>query len=95
MLLEDPTLSSVVSKPTHTTTSKIGGKEAREITWTNTNKLLSLNKNIVGVKTGVTGAAGPCLSSCWQCGKIKLVSVVLCSKNMDIRWLNLNKFKFI
>ena len=37
----------------------------KEIIWENTNKLLRLD-GFVGVKTGVTPAAGPCLSSMFQ-----------------------------
>ena len=36
--------------------------QQRKVTWTNTNKLLNV-EGFVGVKTGVTPAAGPCLSS--------------------------------
>ena len=34
----------------------------KECSWDNTNKLLNVN-GFIGVKTGVTPAAGPCLSS--------------------------------
>ena len=37
----------------------------REIVWENTNKLLR-RPNFIGVKTGVTVTAGPCLATCYQ-----------------------------
>ena len=37
----------------------------RKSTWKNTNKLLNI-EGFIGVKTGVTPTAGPCLSSCFQ-----------------------------
>jgi D-alanyl-D-alanine carboxypeptidase (penicillin-binding protein 5/6) len=36
----------------------------REVVWQNTNKLLR-RKGFIGVKTGVTVTAGPCLASCY------------------------------
>jgi D-alanyl-D-alanine carboxypeptidase len=41
----------------------------RNIVWFNTNKMLNLN-GFVGVKTGVTPSAGPCLSSMFSIGKL-------------------------
>ena len=40
--------------------------QERKSFWKNTNKLLK-NEGFVGVKTGVTPSAGPCLSSMFQC----------------------------
>ncbi len=37
----------------------------REIVWENTNKLLR-RPNFIGVKTGVTVSAGPCLATCYK-----------------------------
>ena len=42
--------------------------QQRKVTWTNTNKLLNI-EGFVGVKTGVTPAAGPCLSSMFSINK--------------------------
>jgi D-alanyl-D-alanine carboxypeptidase len=36
----------------------------KEVVWENTNKLLR-RKGFIGVKTGVTVTAGPCLASCF------------------------------
>lgn len=35
----------------------------KPILWTNTNKLLQTNSNIVGIKTGITPKAGGCLAT--------------------------------
>jgi D-alanyl-D-alanine carboxypeptidase (penicillin-binding protein 5/6) len=37
----------------------------REVIWNNTNKLLKLD-GFVGIKTGITPSAGPCLASCFS-----------------------------
>jgi D-alanyl-D-alanine carboxypeptidase len=39
-----------------------------------------------GLKTGVTEAAGPCLSASYQKGDTHLVLVLLNSKTMNARW---------
>lgn len=52
----------------------------KEILWDNTNKLLR-RKGFVGVKTGVTVTAGPCLASCYQnCGKTFIVVLLRANK---------------
>lgn len=33
------------------------------IVWTNTNKLLDRNRNVFGIKTGITPKAGGCLAT--------------------------------
>ena len=65
-------------------------KRNRTICWENTNKLLEKN-HWNGLKTGITLAAGPCLSASYENknfnGKISaFVIVILNSKSMDIRW---------
>ena len=60
----------------------------REVTWENSHKLLHSNsKEYLGIKTGVTTAAGPCLSSCVtsECGR-KFYIVVLNCKKMLLRF---------
>jgi D-alanyl-D-alanine carboxypeptidase len=52
----------------------------KEILWDNTNKLLR-RKGFVGVKTGVTVTAGPCLASCYHnCGKTFIVVLLRANK---------------
>ena len=41
----------------------------------------------VGVKTGITPAAGPCLSACFQKqNEVPLIVVLLNSRSMEARW---------
>jgi D-alanyl-D-alanine carboxypeptidase (penicillin-binding protein 5/6) len=44
-----------------------------------------------GVKTGITDAAGPCLASCYQKGDKNFIIVLLSSKSMEDRWLEVPK----
>lgn len=57
----------------------------RRVCWVNTNKLL--DANWLGVKTGVTPTAGPCLSACYRVEeKSTLVIVMLACATMERRW---------
>ena len=40
----------------------------------------------IGCKTGVTDAAGPCLSAVWEQDETALVFILMCSQSMDARW---------
>ena len=53
--------------------------------WENTNKLLE--DGFEGIKTGITDTAGPCLSAYYR----GLVVVVLNSKSMNERWIEVKK----
>lgn len=53
--------------------------------WVNTNRLLGID-GFTGVKTGITEAAGACLSSCFEKDGNFFVVVILQSKTMDARW---------
>ena len=59
--------------------------------WTNTNKLLwSLEHQYLGIKTGITGAAGGCLVSMLNLrmsGK-RIMVVILGSKNQSFRFID-------
>ena len=57
--------------------------------WENTNKML--HKGFVGVKTGITPNAGPCLSTCFKKDGYNIVIILLCSKSMSHRWLEIIK----
>lgn len=54
--------------------------------WTNTNKLLS--KGFIGIKTGVTHAAGPCLATYLKGKKRSYIVVLLNCKSVDQRWID-------
>ena len=60
----------------------------RDYHWENTNKLLSPETGFIGCKTGITDAAGPCFSGCYegQEGE-RLLVVVLNSRSMEQRWV--------
>lgn len=53
--------------------------------WVNTNRLLGID-GFSGVKTGITEAAGACLSSCFEKDGNFFIVVILQSKTMDARW---------
>ena len=59
-------------------------------TWENTNKLLGTD-GWIGCKTGITDAAGPCYSGCYERNGHKVVVVVLESKSMEHRWVEVRK----
>lgn len=61
--------------------------------WQNTNKLLKINKNFNGLKTGITPSAGPCLAASYQkmdpSDRKKgyhFVIILLASRSQDERW---------
>lgn len=71
-------------------TAEVVGQDGltRFVTWENTNKLLG--NSFCGVKTGITDAAGPCLSVCSR-GPSPIVIVLLNSRSMEDRWVEARK----
>ena len=76
----------------------------REVVWENTNKLLR-RPGFIGVKTGVTITAGPCLATCYQSGEKIFIVVLLRTTKLsrrfkETRWIlglalsKLNKMKY-
>lgn len=61
------------------------GKYRTYYLWENTNKLLG-KSGFVGIKTGITNAAGPCLSSCARSDGECLIVILLNSRSMEQRW---------
>jgi D-alanyl-D-alanine carboxypeptidase (penicillin-binding protein 5/6) len=57
------------------------GEGASARTYQNTNKLLWQDPHIVGIKTGTTDAAGPCLAAAYADGAALFISVVFDSAN--------------
>ena len=45
--------------------------------WESTNKLLGVQEGLLGCKTGITSAAGPCFAGYYEMGDTKL-AIVLC-----------------
>lgn len=57
--------------------------------WENTNKLLG--RGYEGVKTGTTGAAGPCLCASWPHSDSRLVVTILKSRSTEERWSDISR----
>ena len=53
--------------------------------WENTNKLIR-REGFIGVKTGVTVIAGPCLATCYQHGDKKFIVVLLRTSKLSRRF---------
>ena len=66
-------------------------KKPTQYNWENTNKLLSTVDGFIGCKTGITEAAGPCFCGGYERGNDKYIVVVLCSKSMEQRWVEVPK----
>jgi len=62
----------------------------RVVTWENTNKLLH-REGWGGVKTGITTAAGPCLSAYYEKEGESYIVILLNSFSMEIRWIEAPK----
>jgi len=56
--------------------------------WENSNKLLGVLPGILGCKTGITNAAGPCFAGYYENkeGTVKLAMVLCHSKTLEHRW---------
>ena len=87
--MQDPMMREIVLKQTYECKGKDIYDEEREFCWTNTNKLLG--KGFNGLKTGVTPAAGPCLAASFEKESLHLVIIVMNTKTMDNRWVEVPK----
>lgn len=87
--MQDPIVRDIVNKSTYECKGKDIYDEPREYLWTNTNKLLG--KGFNGLKTGVTPAAGPCLSASFEKDSLHLIIIVMNTKTMDNRWVEVPK----
>lgn len=58
----------------------------KDYSWTNTNKLLG--KGFVGIKTGITRPAGPCLATHLKSKKRSYIVVLLNSWSIEQRWID-------
>ena len=65
---------------------KDGDGKTNKYRWENSNKLLGKYKGILGCKTGITTAAGPCFAGYYEYGETKLAIILCHSKTMDHRW---------
>jgi D-alanyl-D-alanine carboxypeptidase len=86
----------VVGTKTYQTTAHGTIKESRvgntEYKWDNSNKLLGKMNGLLGCKTGITDAAGPCFGGYYECKKkegMKLAIVLCHAKSLDHRWVEI------
>jgi D-alanyl-D-alanine carboxypeptidase len=77
----------VVKSLKYTTWARNCSEDADPYVWENTNKLLGTVPGFVGCKTGVTDSAGPCFSGCFEAQGERICIIVLNSKTMDQRWI--------
>ena len=69
--------------------------QSRQIEWKNTNKHLFTIKDCLGVKTGITPGAGPCLSTAYRIMGRELIVVVLNSQSLEHRYTDCeNVYKY-
>jgi len=87
--MQEPLIREVVIKQNYECTAKDAYDDDKVFHWTNTNKLLG--KGFNGIKTGVTPAAGPCLAASFEKDSLHLVVIVLQTKTMDNRWVEVPK----
>lgn len=83
--LKDKQFAQYVQTRKHTCTVTGTDGRPREVTWTNTNKLLDID-GYEGVKTGTTNAAGSCLVAAGTHNGDRLLVVVLGSTSNDSRY---------
>jgi len=76
----------VVNTQVYSCEIEMTGERVRKATWENTNKLLG-KEGWGGVKTGITTAAGYCLSSYYKKGQEAFIVILLCSASKEIRWV--------
>lgn len=72
-------------------TIKIGKKNDKERTLSNTNKLLRMNDKVDGLKTGYTADAGHCISATGKEGDLRLIAVILHAPDSKTRFAEANK----
>jgi D-alanyl-D-alanine carboxypeptidase (penicillin-binding protein 5/6) len=84
--LDNPTFASIVRTRTTSVPGRTADGARRIYTWENSNQLLGRYWGVVGVKTGTTRAAGPCLVFAITRGGRTLVGVVLHASSGDARF---------
>lgn len=84
LAMKNPDFRDVVKTSYYTGIIERDGRDV-ELVWRNTNKLLE-RKGYLGIKTGITGAAGGCLCSAYQNKGINVVTVVLGSRDQSARF---------
>jgi D-alanyl-D-alanine carboxypeptidase (penicillin-binding protein 5/6) len=85
LALADPTFAKIVATPKRGATVRDADGKARNVAWTNTNRLLEI-EGYDGVKTGTTNAAGNCLVASGRRGGVHRIVVILGSSAADGRY---------
>ena len=85
--MQNQYFKSVVKAQTHSCVSTVYPDHV--YSWENTNQLLK--DGYSGIKTGITGSAGPCLSASIRKDGFNIVVVVLSCCSMDSRWFEVPK----
>lgn len=82
----------VVGTKTYETKALAGspkiGESVNTYIWENSNKLLGKYEGVLGCKTGITNAAGPCFAGYYENEEndIKLALILCHSKSLEARW---------
>jgi serine-type D-Ala-D-Ala carboxypeptidase (penicillin-binding protein 5/6) len=84
---QNETFRKYVNTRKHTCTVTGADGKPREMTWTNTNRLLEI-EGFDGIKTGTTTPAGNCLVSSGHRGEDHLIIAVLGSTSADGRYVD-------
>ena len=80
LCMKKPLFQEIVKTPLYRTEIECQQGHRREVVWENTNKLLR-RQGFVGLKTGITVTAGPCLISAYQFkGKTYILTVLRSNK---------------
>jgi D-alanyl-D-alanine carboxypeptidase len=58
----------------------------RQVEWKNTNRHLFQFRECMGIKTGITPSAGPCLSSAYKVMGRELIVIVLNCESVEARY---------
>lgn len=87
--MQDPLVREIVINKSYTCVGRDIQDEPREFQWSNTNKLLG--KGFNGLKTGITPAAGPCLAASFEKDSLHLIIILMNTKTMDNRWVEVPK----
>jgi D-alanyl-D-alanine carboxypeptidase len=88
-LLNDPVSREIVSCCAYTCRI-VNNETMREVTWKNTNSLLS-EDSCTGVKTGITPNAGPCLCASFMLEEGHIVVTILNCRTAERRWLEVKR----
>lgn len=71
--------------------NNVGAKQATRYKWESTNRLLGCMDGLIGTKTGITPAAGPCFCGYFEKDDYKLALVLCNSRTLDVRWIEIQK----